>query len=135
MAKACVIFRGWDARVQTLLGTKFHGKDIEGAKDFPFAPGIQRLLRDAFEGYTQKNESDIAVFGVVTGLRGQRHLKSLGQQVVSTSHRFKQLYIRGQPGRMSQQHAESDLRPSRITAGKFRQDFHNSPLQVKSALV
>src|SRR5215472_17208078 len=136
MPESRVIFsRRSPSSVGILRQIEADEEDIQPPEDLTFAGTVQGLFNKPLQRRTQQNKADIAVFGAGAGFGGKRNLRSLGQQLGAIFRGLEQLDISGEPGRVRQQHPESNSRAARIVSSELRQDFHQFLLQVKLALI
>ena len=108
---------------------------LKPLKYFSLTELVQRLTGDFFQRLTEQDEANVTVFGVSTGIGGQRDDQRLIHKFIFIFRSLEQLDVSRQAGRMSKEHAECDLAAAGIVTGEAREEIDHWLLKIELATV
>src|SRR5258708_2383147 len=125
MANAEVFDRGWNAGLPFRWGTVGHGGQAQ-RREYPLtAEDIEWLTHHAFDGQSQENEADIAVFGMGSGVGNQGRRQGLAEKFIPGRGGLEQFHVGRKSRGVGEQHAQSDLLPAGIAMSEFPKNFRH----------
>src|SRR5437868_6883452 len=133
MAKGLVIGRRRDGGTQCWDRIERAVSHTEWAEDLMLAEARERLVGETAKSNAQQNESDVAVFGMRTGIVDKRRGVSSSQEFVASAGAQEKLLVGGQAGRMGEQHAQGYFIAPGVFARKFTKDGDQREIEIQQA--
>jgi hypothetical protein len=134
MPERFIVCRWGDLRLNFCRGIKLRVRHTQRRENFPLAKAIQRLVSQPLQGYPEQYESNVAVFSPHPGIGGEPRRKNSAQKFLAAARPQKQLFVRGQPRTVSQQHPHGHFMSSRIffrIGNKLGNNRRNWRVEVK----
>lgn len=133
VAEGLVIGGGRDGGAEFGRGVEGGVGHGERAKDFALAEAVEGFVGEAFQGDAEKDESNVAIFGVGSGIVGERHRECCRKEFIAGAGAQEKLFVCRKAGRVGEEHAQRDLIAARVLTGKLPDDRDQGHVEIEEA--